>query len=70
MTPPKAEEPAPAPAPAPAEVKVAVEAVEIEGTKIFVAGTSDPGRKVRAYANEILLGETQGFRRAGVPDRG
>ena len=59
VTPPKAEEPAPAPAPAPAEVKVAVEAVEIEGSKIFVAGTSEPGRTIRAYANEILLGETR-----------
>ena len=34
----------PAPAPAPAEVKVTVEAVEIEGRKIFVAGSSEPGR--------------------------
>ena len=59
VTPPKAEEPAPAPAPAPAEVKVAVEAVEIEGSKIFVAGTSEPGRTIRAYANEIVLGETR-----------
>lgn len=36
---------------------VKVEAVEIEGRKIFVAGTADAGRKVRAYANDILLGE-------------
>jgi nucleoid-associated protein YgaU len=36
---------------------VKVEAVEIEGRKVFVAGVSDPGRKVRAYANDILLGE-------------
>ena len=55
VVPPKADEPAPAPA----EVKVAVEAVEIEGSKIFVAGTSEPGRIVRAYANEIVLGETR-----------
>ena len=40
-------------------MKVAVEAVEIEGSKIFVAGTSEPGRIVRAYANEIVLGETK-----------
>ena len=59
VTPPKAEEPAPAPSPAPAEVKVVVEAVEIEGSKIFVAGTSEPGRTIRAYANEIVLGETR-----------
>ncbi len=38
--------------------KVNVDAVEIEGRKIFVAGSSDAGRLVRAYANEILLGET------------
>src|SRR5690606_26614440 len=44
---------------APAAPKVAVEAVEIEGSKIFVAGVADPGRKVRAYANEILLGDAQ-----------
>ena len=39
--------------------KVSVEAVEIEGRKIFVAGVADAGRKVRGYANDILLGETQ-----------
>jgi len=37
--------------------KIAVEAVEIDGGKIFVAGRADAGRKVRVYANEILLGE-------------
>lgn len=42
---------------APAAVKLAVEAVEIEGKSVFVAGTAEPGRRVRAYANEILLGE-------------
>jgi len=47
----------PAAQPAPGAPKVAVGAVEIDGGKIFVAGTADPGRKVRAYANEILLGE-------------
>lgn len=41
------------------KVKVAVEAVEIEGKKIFIAGVADAGRKVRAYANEILIGETK-----------
>ncbi|MDH4985645.1 LysM peptidoglycan-binding domain-containing protein [Aminobacter anthyllidis] len=52
-------EPAPAKSEAPAaQVKVAVEAVEIEGKKIFIAGSADAGRKVRAYANEILIGET------------
>ncbi|UCI06663.1 LysM peptidoglycan-binding domain-containing protein [Mesorhizobium sp. B1-1-8] len=44
---------------APAEAKIAVEAVEIDGSKIFVAGIADPGRKVRAYADEMLLGDAQ-----------
>ena len=35
-------------------IKVTVEAVEIEGRKIFIAGAADAGRKVRAYANDIL----------------
>lgn len=63
---PQASAPQPAPAAAPAKpeapasgIKVAVEAVEIEGRKIFIAGAADAGRKVRAYANEILIGETQ-----------
>ncbi|CAM5770223.1 LysM peptidoglycan-binding domain-containing protein [Mesorhizobium amorphae] len=47
----------PAAQPTPGAPKVSVGAVEIDGGKIFVAGTADPGRKVRAYANEILLGE-------------
>lgn len=53
--------PAPAtpPAAAVAEPKIVVEAVEIDGNKIFVAGLADPGRKVRAYANDILLGDAQ-----------
>ncbi|WP_246673613.1 LysM peptidoglycan-binding domain-containing protein [Mesorhizobium sp. B2-9-1] len=42
-----------------AEPKIAVEAVEIDGSKIFVAGTADPGRKVRAYADAILLGDAK-----------
>ncbi|TGT22996.1 hypothetical protein EN815_34255, partial [Mesorhizobium sp. M4B.F.Ca.ET.172.01.1.1] len=41
------------------EPKIAVEAVEIDGSKIFVAGTADPGRKVRAYADAILLGDAK-----------
>ncbi|TPK77010.1 LysM peptidoglycan-binding domain-containing protein [Mesorhizobium sp. B2-4-17] len=63
---PATESPA-ATAPAPAaqaavsvgEPKIVVEAVEIDGKKIFVAGLADPGRKVRAYANDILLGDAQ-----------
>ncbi|MFC5385726.1 Ig-like domain-containing protein [Aquamicrobium segne] len=37
--------------------QVSVAAVEIDGEKIFIAGRADAGRKVRVYANEILLGE-------------
>jgi nucleoid-associated protein YgaU len=48
-----------APAPSATEPKIAVEAVEIDGSKIFVAGTADPGRKVRAYADAMLLGDAQ-----------
>lgn len=38
---------------------VSVQAVEIEGKKIFVAGMAEPGRSVRVYANEMLLGEAK-----------
>ncbi|MEO5325490.1 LysM peptidoglycan-binding domain-containing protein [Mesorhizobium sp. CC13] len=54
---PAAPQTAPATPEAAAKVKVAVEAVEIEGKKVFIAGTADAGRKVRAYANETLIGE-------------
>lgn len=56
-TAPAAQPTEPAAQPTPGAAKVAVGAVEIDGGKIFVAGTADPGRKVRAYANEIMLGE-------------
>ncbi len=49
----------PAPQPAPASPVVRVEAVEIDGRKIFVAGIAEPGRTVRGYANEILLGDAK-----------
>lgn len=49
-----AAEPAPAAAPS-----VLVEAVEIEGRSIFVAGQGTPGKRVRVYANDILLGESK-----------
>lgn len=55
--PPKPAEPALQPAQAATEPRVAVDAVEIEGRKVFVAGAADPGRRVRVYANDILLGE-------------
>jgi nucleoid-associated protein YgaU len=56
---------APDPAPAKPEqqpagkTRVAVEAVEIEGRRVFVAGTADAGRVVRGYANEVLLGDAK-----------
>ncbi|RVB96651.1 LysM peptidoglycan-binding domain-containing protein, partial [Mesorhizobium sp. M7A.F.Ca.AU.002.06.1.1] len=51
--------PATPPAAGVTEPKIVVEAVEIDGSKIFVAGLADAGRKVRAYANDILLGDAQ-----------
>src|SRR5690606_34304235 len=49
---------APQPAPQPAATHtVSVEAVEIEGGTIFVAGRADPGRTVRVYAGTVLLGD-------------
>lgn len=61
--PPAAAEPPATEAPAAAQPEgapsVAVEAVEIEGRKIFVAGKADAGSLLRGYANEILLGETK-----------
>ncbi len=40
-------------------VDVAVEAVEIEGDKVFVAGRAPVGSMVRVYADEIFLGENR-----------
>ena len=47
-----------APAPA-ATVKAALQisAVELEGDRIFVAGTADPKSKVAAYADDKLIGQ-------------
>ena len=50
---------APAPAPPPSGPAVRVDAVEIDGRRIFVAGSAEPGRTVRGYANEILLGDAK-----------
>src|SRR5690606_36962023 len=36
---------------------VAVEAVEIEGDTIFVAGRADAGSTIRVYADSIVLGD-------------
>jgi nucleoid-associated protein YgaU len=41
------------------ESRVFVEAVEIDGDTVFVAGRAEAGRYVRVYANEIVLGETR-----------
>ncbi|MGH6861831.1 MAG: LysM peptidoglycan-binding domain-containing protein, partial [Phyllobacterium sp.] len=40
------------------KTSISVEAVEIEGNKLFVAGTADAGSTVRVYANSDLLGST------------
>ena len=45
---------------APGAQPVAVDAVEIEGRKIFVAGAALPGQTVRVYAGEDYLGEAVG----------
>ncbi|MEM8541047.1 MAG: LysM peptidoglycan-binding domain-containing protein [Pseudomonadota bacterium] len=58
-------EPAPEPAAEPAKPaqseakKIRIEAVEIDGPTVFVAGAAEPGTKLRIYANEILLGDAQ-----------
>lgn len=36
-----------------------IEAVEIDGREIFVAGRAQVGRLLRVYANDILLGQTR-----------
>jgi len=42
-----------------AALRIEVKAIEIEGNKVFVAGVATPGANVRAYANEILLGDAK-----------
>lgn len=54
-----APEQATAPVPGTTFVPVAVEAVEIEGRKLFVAGAGPAGAPVRVYANDQLVGETR-----------
>ncbi|OLP55943.1 hypothetical protein BJF92_02200 [Rhizobium rhizosphaerae] len=59
--PPPAAEAAAQPAaalPAPA-MRIAVTAVEIEGSRIFVAGTAPAGALVRAYADNTFIGEAK-----------
>lgn len=54
------EQPAAAAEPAPAaKPGVLVEAVEIEGNYVFVAGRAEGGKIVRVYANKDLIGETE-----------
>ena len=53
----KLEVPAAPAKPAASGPSILVEAVEIDGRKIFVAGIADAGRRVRGYANDILLGD-------------
>ncbi|TCD14280.1 LysM peptidoglycan-binding domain-containing protein [Oricola cellulosilytica] len=43
----------------PAQELVRIEAVEIEGETVFVAGAAPPGAQVRVYANDLLLGDTR-----------
>jgi nucleoid-associated protein YgaU len=53
-----ARSPATASPPAPQHgSSISVEAVEIEGSSVFVAGAADPGRRVFAYADNIVIGE-------------
>jgi nucleoid-associated protein YgaU len=52
----KGDKPAVAPA---KKARIEVEAVEIEGNKIFVAGTADAGSMVKVYANNDQLGMTK-----------
>lgn len=52
------EENAAAPAKPPVRPTVTIEAVEIEGPIVFVAGSAEAKRQIRAYANEIMLGQT------------
>lgn len=40
------------------KTRIAVEAVEIEGNKLFIAGTAEAGATVKVYANSDLLGST------------
>lgn len=53
-----ASQPQTAAQPSKEEAQPHIEAVEIDGRQIFVAGTARPDTRVRVYANEILLGET------------
>ncbi len=46
--------------PKPAPVKpVLLGAVEVEGDKLFIAGSGEPGRIVNLYLNDVFVGETK-----------
>jgi nucleoid-associated protein YgaU len=53
---PKGDKPSIAPA---EKALITVEAVEIEGNKIFIAGNAQAGSAVKVYANSALLGTTK-----------
>ncbi|MGN8022012.1 LysM peptidoglycan-binding domain-containing protein [Phyllobacterium sp. 22229] len=42
-----------------AKARIVVEAVEIEGSKLFIAGIADAGYMVKVYANDNLIGSTK-----------
>jgi nucleoid-associated protein YgaU len=42
-----------------APVTVTIEAVEIEGDRLFVAGSGPKGAIVRVYANDVFIGQTK-----------
>ncbi|SDO98150.1 LysM peptidoglycan-binding domain-containing protein [Phyllobacterium sp. OV277] len=42
-----------------AKARIVVEAVEIEGSKLFIAGIADAGSTVKVYANDDLIGSTK-----------
>jgi len=42
-----------------AKARIVVEAVEIEGSKLFIAGLADAGYTVKVYANDNLIGSTK-----------
>ncbi len=50
-------EPAAAPAAAGVKAALQISAVELEGDRMFIAGTADPKAKVMAYADDKLVGE-------------
>ncbi|MCR9120869.1 MAG: LysM peptidoglycan-binding domain-containing protein [Phyllobacteriaceae bacterium] len=57
---PETDEPAAVAAPEPTDAAphLRIEAVEIDGAELFVAGAATPGTRLRLYANEMLLGDT------------